>query len=182
MASEAQAGHRSRNDVDLGARSHRPGSAGSGARESSLRPLGARALPDAFPGFVGPKAHSHAPLAHRGRCTRRSPAALEPLAFLTDTIREAFGACEGISDANQCSSGANPPWLRGLSWGALVERSGLEAPQTPAAVPPGSHAERPLGGQRRPSAPKSGIASATAPWQESRTPAPPIALLTVHRR
>lgn len=176
MASAAQAGHRSRNDVDLGSGI---ASAGSGARVRSPRPPAhgsARECSSSASSAPRP-ARTHGMSLHTP-----GSGGLGALAFLTDAIGEVDGACEGFSDRDPCSSGANAATRWWNAGGSLVVRSWLEPPRTPAAVPPGSRAERPLAAPWWPSAPKSGIASASAPWQESRTPAPPIALLTVHRR
>ena len=80
-------------------------------------------------------------------------------------------ACEGISD------GISVQW-----WRRPLRAVTAWSHQNARGRGSGPRAERPLRARWRPSAPKSGIASATAPWQESRTPLHPHPCSALHRR
>jgi hypothetical protein len=79
--------------------------------------------------------------------------------------------CEGISD------GISVQW-----WRRPLRAVTAWSHQNARGRASGPRAERPLRARWRPSAPKSGIASATAPWQESRTPLHPHPCSALHRR
>ena len=79
--------------------------------------------------------------------------------------------CEGISD------GISVQW-----WRRSLRAVTAWSHQNARGRASGPRAERPLRARWRPSAPKSGIASAAAPWQESRTPLHPHPCSALHRR